>query len=239
MKERTVAIIQARMGSTRFPGKMLARLGEYPVLEWVLRRTKQAHELDGVVLATSSLACDQALVDLAKKCDVEFFCGDEDDVLGRFVGASEFSHTQRVVRVCADNPFVDPCEINRLILFFGSDGKYDYACNHLDRLGNRYADGFGAEILNVELLKQIENKATDKKYREHVTSYLWEHSDEYRLAAVQAPVELAYPNLSFDIDIPADLVRLGKLVAAGVGIETSASKIVEIALLQQVFLRLS
>ena len=219
------------MGSSRFPGKMLRLLGGHPLLEWVLHRVTSATRLDETVLATTTYPHDDPLVELAEKCGVRVFRGEEADVLGRFVAAAEVFEAEWVVRVCADNPFVDPGEIDRLIDFF-NDNHCDYACNHLDRLGSGYADGFGAEIIGADLLRQVAAKATEAKHREHVTLYLWDHAVEYKLTAVPAPCELAYPELHFDVDVPTDLARLEKLIATGVnmGMEMSAATIIQSAL---------
>ena len=225
MKPRTVAIVQARMGSARFPGKMLANLGGHPLLEWVLRRVSRARLLDETVLATSTDARDDALAALAGKIGIRTCRGDELDVLGRFVAAADLSHASQVVRVCADNPFIDPDEIDRLVAFFQANAC-DYACNHMDRLGSRYADGFGAEILSAELLRKIAGLATEPKHREHVTLYLWDHAADYRMLAVPAPSAMAHPELRFDVDNPADLAALEQLIAADVNLQTPASRIV-------------
>jgi spore coat polysaccharide biosynthesis protein SpsF len=231
MKSHTVAIVQARSTSSRFPGKMSVRLGEYTLLEWVLRRVCQSERLDKVVLATTNLPTDDALVKIAENCGVTTFRGDEINVLQRFIGAAHLSGARKVVRVCADNPFIDAGEIDGLIEFFDKT-PCDYACNHMDRLGSGYADGFGAEILNVALLERIDKLADEAKHREHVTLYLWDHADDFVIKPVPAPVALAYPHLKFDVDIPADLEKLNRLVKAGVELTTPAAKIVEIALLQ-------
>jgi spore coat polysaccharide biosynthesis protein SpsF len=227
MKPRTVAIVQARMGSARFPGKMLALLGGRPLLEWVLRRVSRAKQVDETVLATSTESRDDALAALAEQIGVRTCRGDESDVLGRLVSAAEMCNAAWVVRVCADNPFIDPDEIDRLVTFF-QDHACDYACNHMDRLGSRYADGFGAEILSADLLRRVAVVTAEDKHREHVTLYLWDHAREYRLLAVPAPTELAHPEMRFDVDVPADLAGLEQLVAAGVGLKTPAPRIAEL-----------
>ena len=94
-----------------------------------------------------------ALVELANRIGIEVFRGSESDVLGRFAAAANHYHAKTVLRICADNPFVDPDELDRLVREF-SNNSCDYACNHQDRLGSRYADGFGAEILRTKLLQQ-------------------------------------------------------------------------------------
>ena len=226
---RTVAIVQARMGSKRFPGKMLSTLDGHSVLEWVLRRVSRSRRLDEVVLATSDLPRDDALVEVARTCGVRTFRGSEDNVLDRFCSAGDAFGAQLVVRVCADNPFVDPAEIDRLIEFH-LNNKSDLSCNHQDRLGSKYADGFGAEVLSLNTLRSIADCATEPRHREHVTLYIWEHPDDYIISGVPAPVGLAFPQLRFDVDRPSDLVYLKSLCRSGVSIDSTAIEIVLIAL---------
>jgi aminopeptidase-like protein/spore coat polysaccharide biosynthesis protein SpsF (cytidylyltransferase family) len=223
-----VAIIQARMGSSRFPGKMLAQLGGVTILEWVIRRLLCASTLTEVVLATSYEAADEALVDLASRLGIKVFRGSESDVLSRIIGAAKLVQADNVIRICADNPFVDSREIDSLVNSF-MRSPCDYACNHQDRLGSNYADGFGAEILSLELLEDIAAKTSEARYREHATLFLWDHSSDYDFRILNAPASLAFPELRFDVDNPADLSYLESLVSAGVTIQTTASEIIRIA----------
>ena len=131
--------------------------------------------------------------------------------------------------MCADNPFVDPAEIDRLIEFH-LNNKSDLSCNHQDRLGSKYADGFGAEVLSLNTLRSIADCATEPRHREHVTLYIWEHPDDYIISGVPAPVGLAFPQLRFDVDRPSDLVYLKSLCRSGVSIDSTAIEIVLIAL---------
>lgn len=224
----TVALVQARMGSTRFPGKMLAPLGGIPILEWVITRARQSKFLDRIVLATSDLKRDDDLVELAERVGINVYRGSEADVLERFAAAAKLYDADFIVRVCADNPFVDPCEIDRLIQFF-QNNRCDYACNHQARLGNQYADGFGAEILSAPLLHHLADLALESTYREHVTSYLWDNAKIFNLQSVESPPDLSYPELRFDIDTLEDYESMQKLVLAGVNINTNAAKIVSLA----------
>ncbi|MCM8622174.1 MAG: NTP transferase domain-containing protein [Candidatus Accumulibacter sp.] len=226
---RTYAIVQARTGSMRFPGKMLRELHGSPVLEWVLRRVAESRRIDGLVLATSDLPEDSPLEDIAKCLGVSVFRGSESDVLGRFIGAAAECGAENIVRVCADNPFVDPREVDRLVAFF-LDGDYDYACNHQNRLGSQYADGFGAEAVRADVLRAISRKATSARHREHVTLYVWDYPCDYRIGVVPAPSALAFPRLRFDVDSPDDLAYLDQLCQLGVSNCTSAAEIVRIAL---------
>ena len=224
---RVVAVVQARMGSQRFPGKMLSQLGEHTLLDWVLQRVLRSTQVDQVVLATSTNSEDDKLVSAALRLEVNSIRGSEADVLSRFLLAADDSQADLVVRVCADNPFIAPEELDRLIVDHRAK-NVDYSCNHQQKLSNKYADGFGAEIFSHDLLKKLANQTTQQAHREHVTSYIWDNQKEFKINAVTAPTELAFPEVKLDIDTPAELVILNEFVRQySVKIETKAAEIVE------------
>lgn len=225
---KTVALVQARMGSTRFPGKMLATLDGRPLLEWVLRRVAHATLVDQVILATSTKTEDDPLEDLATELGIRVFRGSETDVLARLASAASATDADAVIRVCADNPFIDPGELDRLVRDYRAN-ICDYACNHQDRLGSGYADGFGAEILSNKLFQELALNTHEKRHREHATLYIWENPEQFTMCAVPAPKDLASPELRFDVDSPQDLEYLRHLIGAGVSIHSTAAEIVAIA----------
>lgn len=224
--DRTIAIVQARMGSTRFPGKMMAPLAQWPLLQWVLHRVGRARGLDGLVLATSRRPENDVLEQFATGMNVPVYRGDENDVLGRFCEAASVMRADVLVRICADNPFVAPEEIERVVECFKAD-RPDYAFNHIPRLGNNYADGFGAEVVRLSTLEEIRRRTVTPRHREHVTGYIWEHSEQFRIATLPAPPQLAFPDLAFDIDEPGDLVAL-EPQAATLGLDGSAADYVRV-----------
>ena len=224
---RVVAVVQARMGSQRFPGKMLSQLGEHTLLDWVLQRVLRSTQVDQVVLATSTNSEDNKLVSAALRLEVNSIRGSETDVLSRFLLAADDSQADLVVRVCADNPFIAPEELDRLIVDHRAK-SVDYSCNHQQKLSNKYADGFGAEIFSRDLLKKLAIQTTQQAHREHVTSYIWDNQKEFKINAVTAPAELAFPEVKLDIDTPAELAVLNVFVRQySVKIETKAAEIVE------------
>jgi spore coat polysaccharide biosynthesis protein SpsF len=214
MNLNIVAIIQARMSSSRLPGKMLMDMCGYPLLHWVLSRVSLAERPSSVVLATSTLTRDAPLAELAARLHVSVFRGSEVDVLGRFIDAGRHAQADLVVRICADNPFIAPEEIDRLIAFYlasleqGGDPERLYAFNHIPALDNRYPDGLGAEILSQSLLEHLAGQTASPYDREHVTHYLWVHPEDYDIRPVPAPPEIAYPEVKLDVDTPEDLRRL-------------------------------
>lgn len=229
---KVVAIIQARMGSSRLPGKMMMDLCGYPVLQWVLQRVKRASSLNGVLLATTNLPQDDVLVGLARGMKVDTFRGDADDVLGRFDRAAAQVQADVVVRVSADNPFIAPEEIDRLVaayeakLLSGSNPARLYLFNHITTQKNRYADGFGAEIFSMPLLMDMAVKAGNSGHREHVTTYIWDHPADYDIHVLVAPLEIAFPAVKLDVDTQEDLDKLRQLCPR-LSMQSSARDIVK------------
>ena len=226
---KSIAIIQARMGSSRLPGKMSQLLGDQCILEWVISRVLKATSIDHIVLATSTLESDNYLCKIANDLGVSVVRGSEDDVLSRFVKCLDFFECSSIVRICADNPFIDPVELNRLVDFF-HESEFDYAFNHQNLLDNGIADGFGAEILSTDAIRLIQNSDPSQSQREHVTKYIWDNPNLFNFCAVDAPAALNYPQLRFDVDHFDDLIYLRSLVKCGISIDSSASKIVDVAL---------
>lgn len=224
---RVAVVVQARVGSSRFPSKMLAPLAGRPLVDWVLDRVGRSVRVAVRVLATTTDPADDALAERAAAAGFAAVRGSAEDVLGRFVAALDAHPCDHVVRVCADNPFVAPEEIDRLVDAF-DPAHHDYACNHQSRLGSGYADGFGAEILAASTLRDLAARATERAHREHVTSYVWDHAARYRIHAVPAPPALAHPEVRLDVDTPEQLAALDEFArAAGVGLATPAAEILE------------
>lgn len=209
MKGR-IAIVQARMGSHRFPGKSMARLGRWTLIHWVLARLAQAQSLAEIVLATSLKTTDDVLVEEARAIGIHVFRGDEHDVLGRFRAAASSRGAISVVRVCADNPFVAAEEVDRLSEFFHRDYP-DLAFNHVPRNENQYPNGLGAEIFSAKCLEALDHLAVEERHREHVTLLAYEQPTRFRVATFPAPEAIAAPEIRLDVDTPEDLARLSRL----------------------------
>jgi spore coat polysaccharide biosynthesis protein SpsF len=212
------------MGSKRFPGKMMRLLGGFPIIRWVLARTKESRLLERILLATTDLPEDDCLAEAAAAQGIPAFRGSAEDVLKRFVDASCQQETTVVVRICADNPFVSASEIDRIIQFY-LDTRPDYAFNHIPRMGNGYPDGLGAEVLSRQLLQRIGSVASGEE-REHVTLYLWNHVDRFVIKTVPCPVDLCGPSIGLDVDTPEDLALLERLCAEGISITSPPAEIV-------------
>ena len=225
--KNTVAIIQARMGSKRLPGKVLKKLSEFSLIEWSILRIKQSKKINKIVLATTNLKKDDPLVKAAKKYKICIFRGSEKDVLGRFFKAAKKMKAKNIIRICGDQPFTDPEELDKLIRVFYSR-KCDYVCNMENKLNSKYADGFGAEIFSYKTLKRLNNLATKPSEREHVTIYIWKNLKFFKIFSIPAPKSLAYPKLKFFINTKKDYMRIKRLIKKNeINIFSSAKKIIE------------
>ncbi len=210
---KVIAIIQARLGSTRLPLKSLLSLRGLPLIDWVTTRLARARKLDGLIVATPDTALDQVLHAHLKERNVPFMAGAEDDVLARFCQAARLSDAGLVIRVCADNPLIWGEAIDRLADFYAAK-PCDYAYNHIPR-NNLWPDGLGAEILSRDLLEEIAQKANTPAQREHCLNYLWDNQQSYRLATFD-PEEswLRRPEIKLDIDRAEDFARLALMPLA-------------------------
>jgi spore coat polysaccharide biosynthesis protein SpsF len=222
--KRVVGIIQARLGSTRLPLKMLLSLHGKPIIEWVVDRVKKSYLLDVVVVAIPESEDNNILEKILVDMNVEVFRGSEDDVLERFYLAAKEYKADYIVRICADNPLIDPTEIDNLINFYFSK-KNDYAYNHFPR-NNKYPDGLGAEMVSYSILEKLNFMAKEKNHREHCLSFITDHPDSFSIGTFD-PLDktIVNPNLKFDIDNFQDYLNLAM---KDFDISTSASELVKI-----------
>jgi spore coat polysaccharide biosynthesis protein SpsF len=203
----TLAVIQARSGSTRFPRKVLAPLQGRPVLAHVIERVSRATLLDGVVVATTDGAIDDDVASLAITSGANVTRGPEDDVLSRYLLAVREHGAGVIVRITADCPLVDPAIIDLVIRARAAEGA-DYASNVAPAT---YPDGYSVETLTAECLFRIDGEATLAYEREHVTVRVREHLDDYRTAQVRNDRDLSWMRLT--VDFPEDLDRIARLLA--------------------------
>ncbi|HUU24575.1 MAG TPA: GNAT family N-acetyltransferase [Methyloceanibacter sp.] len=208
-----VAIIQARMTSTRLPGKVLAELAGQPMLTHMISRVRRANRLDALWVATTVNATDDPVADLCKALDVPVFRGDEHDVLGRHVGAAQAAGATSVMRLTADCPMVDPELLDQAAETF-LEGHYDYYSNALVRT---YPDGLDLEIFTNAALMQADREADTVFHREHVTPYLRTGSyddvatGKFRVGKMIGPADFGH--LRWTVDTHEDLARVRRLVA--------------------------
>ena len=180
---KTVVIVQARMTSTRLPGKVLKEVMGKSLLEYQIERLQRAKLADGIVIATTSNDTDQPIVELCERLDVACFRGSEHDVLARYHDAATLHQANTVVRVTSDCPLIDPAVIDQLICFYLEHvEEYDYVTNCLKRT---YPRGMDVEVFSFRVLHEAFMEAVEQEEREHVTPFIYHHPERYRLANIE------------------------------------------------------
>ena len=198
-----LVILQARMGSSRLPGKVLAPLGHRSVLAQCVERLRAA-QVGEVVVATTTRPEDEAIVAEAGAIGVEVMRGPVDDVLGRFVAAAAGWTGAYVVRATADNPFVDIDGAARLLRLL--DAGADYAVEE------GLPVGAAVEAMRTEVLREAGASATTPYDREHVTPFIRQSADRFDVRSVPAPFDLRRPALRVTVDTREDLQFVRSLV---------------------------
>lgn len=173
----TVAIVQARMGSTRLPGKVLKKLVDCSVIVHVINRLKEVSNINRIVVATTTLKQDDCIVEELKKHDVIICRGSEQDVLGRYYESAVKSNAANIIRITADCPLIDPGLVENIVEFF-KEKKVDYVSNSLIRTFPR---GLDTEVFTMEALERAYKNAKDPVLREHVTPYIYTNPDKFRI----------------------------------------------------------
>ncbi|ATG54404.1 spore coat protein [Brachybacterium ginsengisoli] len=204
---RIVAVIQARTGSSRLPGKVLRPLGGRPVLGWVVRAAQEAEGVDDVVIATSTAAGDDAVAALGEELGVTVVRGSEDDVLSRFALALEETGADAVVRLTADCPLADPALISSVVSMWRADPSLDYAATILVRTLPR---GMDVELASKDALR-IADAEAESYHRTHVTSYLYDSKRQFRTMGLV--VQPAANDLRVTLDTAEDGEMLDAVVA--------------------------
>jgi len=199
-KLKVVAILQARMGSRRLPGKVLADIVGHPMLWHIVSRVHAMRRLEQVVVATSDQPSDDAIAMYCAKSGFECFRGSVSDVLDRYYNAAKHYGADIIVRITADCPLIDPGVIDKVLDVY-LEGNYDYVSN---TLRCTYPDGLDVEVFSFDALQRAFQEARAPIDREHVTPHIWT-SGRYRVCNVESDVDLSPRNLRWTVDEPADL----------------------------------
>lgn len=202
---KIVAIIQARMSSTRLPGKVLESVSGRPLLWYTVERVRLCSEVEDVVVATSDREADDPIESFCGENGVECFRGDHDDVLKRFVEASKKYDADIIVRITGDCPLVDPGVIGEVIKRFKSD-ECDYSSNVFERT---YPHGLDVEVFSREALERSDSETKDAAEREHVTRYIRNNPELFRTASITNDEDLS--DFRWTVDEPEDLELIRKI----------------------------
>lgn len=207
-----IAIIQARMTSSRLPGKVLADLAGEPLLARMIERVRRSKQLSGIVVATTVNRADDPVALCAEKLGVQVFRGDEADVLGRILAAARLTKADPIVRLTADCPMADPAVIDAALALFAQSGS-DYVSNCNRRT---FPDGLDVEVFSAAALARADREAHHPQLREHVTPYLRGNRPDlgfgdFQRTDLTAPADFGHVRLT--VDTAADLEFVSGLFA--------------------------
>jgi len=200
-----VAVLQARFSSSRLPGKVLKPILGKPMLALQIERIQRSQCIDHLIVATSDRGQDEPIATLCDQLGVECFRGSLEDVLSRFYQATQAISAQQVVRLTGDCPLCDPALIDRLIEFH-LDGSYDYSSN---TIVPTYPDGLDVEVIRFCCLKQAHQEAVLPSHREHVTQFIHQQPQRFKLGDYRDLVDRS--SLRWTVDEPLDLELISKI----------------------------
>lgn len=195
-----VCIIQTRMGSTRLPGKVLKQICRKTVLEHVTNRLKKVKSIDKIVIATTVLEKDNVIVKESERLNIDYFRGSEENVLSRYYYAAKEYDADVVVRITSDCPLIDSKVTEDTIQFYLDNmHKYDYVSNTLERTFPR---GLDTEVFSFKALEKAFNEAVSESDKEHVTPYIWNNSNKFKLGCYKSKTN--YSELRWTLDTNED-----------------------------------
>jgi len=215
---KVVLIIQARMSSTRLPGKSMMPLADKPLVYRMVERLKKCKRIDEIVIATSDQPEDQVLVELAKELQVSYFQGNLLDVRDRYLKAAEKFQADYVLRIPADNPMPDSNEIDKLIEFHLVNNSSGFSSNLAQVNNSEYLDGIGAEIFSTKLLQESVARSSSDTEKEHVHRNFFDYSTQTPvdsswcpIASPKAPAELRRPDIILDVNTMDDYTKIKRI----------------------------
>jgi len=205
---KIVCTIEARMTSTRLPGKVLMEAGNKTMLQILVERLKKVKLIDEIVLATTINKADDELVDHSKFLGINFYRGSEEDVMGRVIEAADSVNGELIVEITGDCPLIDYEIVEQII--------NTYLCNDADYVGNShirsYPDGMDVQVFKLETLKESAKMTNDPLDREHVTLHIRNNKEIFRQINCYAPPDLYWPELGLTLDEYNDYQLLKNII---------------------------
>lgn len=205
---KIVAIIEARMTSSRLPGKHMLLANGRPMIEHLIQRLKQVPSLDEIVMATTVNETDEPLVSLAERLEIACFRGSEMDVMSRVIGAAESVGADIIVGITGDCVIIDPLLVEQTIQMF-LNNKCAYVNN---AAVSSYPDGMNAQVYELETLKESALITNEPLDREHVTAHILRNRNLFPPVYLVAPPDLYWPELQLTLDEQADYELLKKII---------------------------
>lgn len=195
-KNKIVCIIQARMGSSRLPGKVIRDLCGKPMIEHIYDRVKKVKLINEVIIATTTSNQDNILCNVLEQKNIKYYRGSEDDVLGRYTEVAKKTKADIIIRITGDCPLVDPMLINDVIKRF-LEKEYDYMSPKSECGLIR---GLDTEIFTFDALKKADVLAKDNVSREHVTLYMYRNPDKFKIGLFPIPAHLNNTQIRLTVD---------------------------------------
>jgi spore coat polysaccharide biosynthesis protein SpsF len=208
---KKVSIIPARMDSKRLPGKPLREIGGFPMLHFLIERMRQVSEIDAVVIATTERSCDKPLIQWAYQTGVDVYCGDLEDVLGRFTAAAQHSGADIVAKCNGDNPLLAPEVITS---GFQEMTQYGYEFVTGKNTYTGLPMGLGAEIIRYDTLERLNQLVKEPIHRAGITTFIFDNSQSFNWAPIPVKAEWVAPELSFTVDTEEDFKRMSYIINA-------------------------
>ena len=197
-----VAIIQARMGSTRLPGKVLKEVDGVPLLKYMVERVRKSLLIDQLVIATSNLEQNDVIVQFCKQNHIECFRGSENDVLSRHYECAKIYKADPIVRLTSDCPLADPEVIDAAITLFKKE-RVDYVSNTVPPKTSTFPGGSDVEIFSIDALERAYMECKNDYDREHITFCFFKHNSDFK--TIQLEQDKDWSEYRFTIDYPEDL----------------------------------
>ncbi len=216
---KVVIITQARMASTRLPGKVLKEVLGKPLLQYHIERLRQVRGISDVVVATTVNESDDLVENVCKHLSYAVFRGSERDVLGRYYRAAKVYHADAVIRVTSDCPLIDPFVIEQVVQsYLHSTAEYDYFSNTIKRTFPR---GMDTEVFSAQVLEEAFQEARLDYEREHVTPFFYMHPERYRIGNLTYHTDVSQHR--WTVDTPEDFELIRRIITAFAGVQPAVT----------------
>ena len=213
--KKTIATLEAHMGSNRLPGKVMKEILGKPILETIVNRARGSHLLEDVVIITTTNPKDDVIVDLCVNKNISFYRGNVKthvkDVLDQVLSGAKEYKGDTIVELISDNPLIDSGVIDKVVQYY-FDNDYDYVSNFIPQI--TYPTGISVQVFPTKLLDEVDKLTSDPtdpeyiKNRENVTWYIYHHLEKYRIGTVEADEILRAPKIRLDLDQPEDFILI-------------------------------
>lgn len=200
-------IIQARMGSKRLPGKVLMKIDEKTVLDYVIEQIKFCKSIEKIIIATTDKPEDKEIINFAKSRNIDFFVGSENDVLDRYYQCAKYNEFDEIIRITSDNPLIDPIIVDNLTNLFSSS-LFDYISNFYPPDKPTFPHGTNVEIFSMKSFKKVWDNSNDKYEREHVTPYYYNNPKLFKIYGLKNFENLSHYRFTVDTEKDLQIIKI-------------------------------